>query len=59
MHPFTSFTRELAENIEGSQHHLSPQGNLLELGQIAFAPRTPDVLRLAAHMEASHGMTTL
>ena len=29
-------------------------GNLLDLGQIAFAPATPQVLRFAAHMEASH-----
>ena len=32
-------------------------GNLLDMGQLAFAPATPDVLRFAAHMEASHGMS--
>ncbi|KAK9829531.1 hypothetical protein WJX72_006343 [[Myrmecia] bisecta] len=31
-------------------------GNLLDLGQLAFAPATPDVLRFAAHMERTHEM---
>lgn len=29
-------------------------GNLLESGQIAFAPSTPDVLRLAEHLTTTH-----
>ncbi|KAK9808229.1 hypothetical protein WJX73_000749 [Symbiochloris irregularis] len=29
-------------------------GNLLEKGQIAFAPNTPDVLRLAEHLSTTH-----
>ena len=30
-------------------------GNLIDLGQVAFAPATPDVLRFAEHMSNSHG----
>lgn len=29
-------------------------GNLVDMGKLAFAPATPEVLRLAAHMDASH-----
>lgn len=30
-------------------------GNLLDLGQVAFAPATPDVLNFADHMVKNHG----
>lgn len=32
-------------------------GNLLDLGQVAFAPATPDVLSFADHMVKNHGIT--
>ena len=29
-------------------------GNLVDMGKLAFAPATPEVLRLAHHLEATH-----
>jgi hypothetical protein len=29
-------------------------GNLVDMGKLAFAPATPEVLRLAHHLDASH-----
>ena len=31
-------------------------GNLLDLGQVAFAPNTPEVLRLVQHLSTTHAM---
>lgn len=35
-------------------NHLLSAGNLIDMGKLAFAPATPEVLELAAHLDKTH-----
>jgi hypothetical protein len=45
------FGRELQHLYSHGVHDV---GNLVDMGKLAFAPATPEVLRLAGHLDSSH-----